>query len=157
MIRVQQEAFDAAAELKALLELAPAPGAVASFVGVVRGTGDGEAVLALELESWPRFTLAIIAAIGEDAATRFGLAGLSIVHRHGRMAPGEPIVFVGAAAAHRRAAFQAVDYLMDRLKVEAPFWKREHGPEGSRWIEPRDSDRSDRARWDGEEVLRAGM
>jgi molybdopterin synthase catalytic subunit len=156
MIRVQQEAFDPAAELRALLELAPAAGAVASFVGLVRGAGDREAVLALELESWPRFTLATVEAIGEEAASRFELAGLSIVHRHGLMAPGDAIVFVGAAAVHRRAAFEAVDYLMDRLKVEAPFWKREHGSEGSRWIEPRRSDRSDRARWDGEEALRGG-
>ena len=148
MIRVQAEPFDAAAETAALLEQTSHAGAVASFIGVVRPSGHGGAVGLLELEHHPTFTLSAIEAIGRDAVRRFTLLGLSIVHRHGDMEPGEAIVFVGAAASHRRAAFEAVDYLMDRLKVEGPFWKRERGPEGARWIEPSRADVADRARWD---------
>lgn len=154
MIRVQTKPFDPAAELALLLAEAPGAGAVVSFVGLVRDVTGDEAVSALELEHYPGFTLRTVEAIGRDACARFDLAGLNIVHRYGRLAPAEPIVFAAAAAAHRRAAFDAVDYLMDRLKTEAPFWKREHGTHGSGWIEPRPSDIADRQRWDGEE--RAG-
>jgi molybdopterin synthase catalytic subunit len=147
MIRVQAEPFDAGAELAAFVAAAAGAGAVASFVGLVRPESAGEIVSGLELEHYPAFTERAVAAIGEDARMRFGLSGLLIVHRCGAIAPGEPIVFVAAAAAHRRAAFDAVDYMMDRLKTEAPFWKREHGADGPRWIEPRDSDLEDKARW----------
>jgi molybdopterin synthase catalytic subunit len=143
MIRIQPERFDPAAELAAFIAEVAGAGAIASFVGVVRG----ENVSSLELDHYPSLTERAIAAIADDARARFGLAGLVIVHRHGALAPGEPIVFVAAAAAHRRAAFQAVDYMMDRLKTEAPFWKREHGPDGPRRIEAREADLEDRARW----------
>jgi len=145
MIRVQPEPFDPAAELAAFIAGVANAGAVASFVGLVRA--EAETVSGLELDHYPALTGKAVAAIGEDARARFDLAGFVIVHRCGALAPGEPIVFVAAAAAHRRAAFRAVDYMMDRLKTEAPFWKREHGPGGPRWIEARDSDREDRARW----------
>lgn len=148
MIRIQQDPFDPAVELAALAHRAPAAGAIASFVGMVRPTAGDTAVDQLDLEHYGQFTLSTVEAIGEDGRTRFDLLGLTIVHRFGRLFPGEPIVFVGTAAAHRRAAFDAVDYLMDRLKTEAPFWKRESGPEGSRWIEPTRSDHADRQRWD---------
>ena len=147
MIRIQAEPFDAGAELAAFAARVVGAGAIASFVGLVRGESDGEDVSALELEHYPRLTERSVVAIGEDARARFCLAGLVILHRTGALAPGEPIVFVAAAAAHRRAAFEAVDYLMDRLKTEAPFWKREHGPGGSRWIEAREADLKDKARW----------
>jgi molybdopterin synthase catalytic subunit len=147
MIRLQAEPFDPGAELAAFIASAPGVGAVASFVGLVRSETAGENVSGLELEHYPALTERTIAAIGEEARVRFELAGLVIVHRHGAIAPGQPIVFVAAAAAHRRAAFDAVDYMMDRLKTEAPFWKREHGPEGPRWIEARDADLKDKARW----------
>jgi len=143
MIRIEAEPFDPAAELAAFTARVPGAGAVVSFVGLVRGE-DGAS---LELDHYPALTAKAVAAIGEEARARFGLAGLVIVHRCGALAPGEPIVFVAAAAAHRRAAFHAVDYMMDRLKTEAPFWKREHGPDGPRWIEARVSDVEDRARW----------
>jgi molybdopterin synthase catalytic subunit len=145
MIRIQAETFDPGGELAAFLERVRDAGAVASFVGRVRPEGGD--VLELELDHYPALTEKAVAAIGDDARARFGLAGLVIVHRHGALAPGEPIVFVAAAAPHRRAAFEAVDYMMDRLKTEAPFWKREHGPDGPRWIEAREADLKDRARW----------
>jgi molybdopterin synthase catalytic subunit len=146
MIRVQAEPFDPAAELAAFGARTTGAGAIASFTGLVRP--DGGRVLSLELDHYPKLTQRAVEAIGEDARTRFGLADLLIVHRFGDLSPGEPIVFVAAAAAHRRAAFDAVDYMMDRLKTEAPFWKREHGPEGSRWIEALEADVKDRARWE---------
>jgi molybdopterin synthase catalytic subunit len=147
MIRVQAEPFDPDAELAAFIAGVTGAGAIASFVGLVRSETGGENVSGLELDHYPALTERAIGAIGEDARTRFELAGLVIIHRHGAMAPGQPIVFVAAAAAHRRAAFDAVDYMMDRLKTEAPFWKREHGPDGPRWIEARDTDLKDKARW----------
>ena len=147
MIRVQAEPFDPGAELAAFVATVADAGAVASFVGLVRSESAGESVSGLELEYYPALTGRAVAAIGEDARARFELAGLVIVHRHGAMAPGEPIVFVAAAAAHRRAAFDAVDYVMDRLKTEAPFWKREQRGDGAHWLEARDTDREARARW----------
>ena len=147
MIRVQAEPFDPAAELAAFIAGVPGAGAIASFTGLVRADSGGETVSGLALDHYPALTGKAVAEIGEDARSRFGLAAHLIVHRHGELAPGEPIVFVAAAAAHRRAAFDAVDYMMDRLKTEAPFWKRELGPEGSRWIEAREADLKDRARW----------
>jgi molybdopterin synthase catalytic subunit len=144
MIRIQAEPFDPAAELAAFAAGVAGAGAIASFTGLVRGGGN---VSGLELDHYPALTERAVTAIGGDARARFGLAGLAIIHRYGALAPGEPIVFVAAAAAHRRAAFDAVDYLMDRLKTEAPFWKREHGPDGPRWIEAREADLEDRARW----------
>jgi molybdopterin synthase catalytic subunit len=145
MIRIQAEPFDPAAELAAFIARAAGAGAIASFTGLVRSQSGR--VSGLELDHYPALTERAVAAIGDEARARFGLDGLLIVHRHGALAPGEPIVFVAAAAAHRRAAFEAVDYMMDRLKTEAPFWKREHGPDGPRWIEPREADVKDRARW----------
>ena len=148
MIRIQPEPFDPAAELSALMERVPAAGAIASLVGLVRPTAHDAPVEQLELEQYEGFTRLTVAAIAADARTRFDLIDLTIVHRFGSLLPGQPIVFVAAAAAHRRAAFDAVDYLMDRLKTEAPFWKREHGPRGSCWIEPTPVDYAARQRWD---------
>ncbi|MEA3011118.1 MAG: molybdopterin synthase catalytic subunit [Sphingomonadales bacterium] len=147
MIRVEAQPFDPGAELAAFAARVAEVGAIVSFTGLVRGRSGGGEVSGLELDHYPAFTEKTIAGIGAEAEARFGLAGLIIVHRHGAMAPGEPIVFVAAAAEHRRAAFEAVDYMMDRLKTEAPFWKREQGPGGDRWIEARPADLEDRARW----------
>jgi molybdopterin synthase catalytic subunit len=119
---------------------------VASFTGVARA--EAGATTALELEAYPGFTEAEIGRFAEAARERFGLADLLILHRVGRIAPGEPIVFVATAAAHRREAFEACDYLMDYLKSRAPFWKKEHGPAGERWIEPHARDHADIARWE---------
>ncbi|USQ95915.1 molybdenum cofactor biosynthesis protein MoaE [Caulobacter sp. RL271] len=121
-------------------------GAVATFVGLARA--EKGAAVALELEAYPGFTDAAIAEIARDAISRFQLQDVHIVHRTGRIAPGEAIVFVATAAGHRREAFEACDFLMDYLKSRAPFWKKEHGPGGARWIEPTDRDRTDARRWD---------
>ena len=150
MIAVQAEPFDAAALLADFSARAAGAGAIASFTGLVRGENDGGAVTGLELEHHPRLTQQAIAGIGADAVARFALTDVAIVHRYGALAPGEAIVFVAAAAPHRRAAFDAVDYVMDRLKTEAPFWKREHREDGAHWLEARDSDRADRRRWETE-------
>lgn len=123
-------------------------GAIASFVGQTRAAGaDGTAVRAMELTSYRSLTLRSMEDIAAATAARFGLAHLLLLHRVGRMVPGEPVVLVAAAAPHRRAALQAVDYAMDRLKSEAVFWKAEEGDFGRRWIEPSDADADDLARW----------
>lgn len=121
-------------------------GAVATFTGIARAE-DG-ATTTLELEAYPGFTEAAIEKIALQAKGRFGLIGVQILHRIGKIAPGEPIVFVATAARHRREAFEACDFLMDYLKSKAPFWKKEHGPDGARWVEPRAQDHADVARWD---------
>ncbi|WP_066682390.1 molybdenum cofactor biosynthesis protein MoaE [Caulobacter sp. CCH9-E1] len=121
-------------------------GAVATFVGLARA--EQGAAAALELEAYPGFTEAAISEVAAQAMARFQLQDVRIVHRVGRIAPGEAIVFVATAAAHRREAFEACDFLMDYLKSRAPFWKKEHGPDGARWIEPTDRDRTDAQRWD---------
>ncbi|MBE7219381.1 MAG: molybdenum cofactor biosynthesis protein MoaE [Caulobacteraceae bacterium] len=120
-------------------------GGVVSFTGYVRRDGDVEA---LELEAYPALTEAEIARVAAEVRARHDLIDLLVRHRTGRMAPGEPVVFVAAAAAHRRAAFEAADQMMDWLKSRAPFWKKEHAADGSRWIEPRSQDYDDAARWD---------
>jgi molybdopterin synthase catalytic subunit len=147
MIRVLAEPFDVAALLADFSARAVGAGAIVSFTGLVRGENDGAAVSGLELDHHPRLTERALTGIGADAVVRFGLTDIAIVHRHGALMPGEAIVFVAAAAPHRRAAFDAVDYVMDRLKTEAPFWKREQRGDGAHWLEARDSDQEARARW----------
>ena len=120
-------------------------GAIVSFTGVVRGEGG---VRELWLDHHPRLTEQAIGEVATEAKQRFELNALTILHRIGSVAPGEPIVFVAAASRHRRAAFDAVDYMMDRLKTDAPLWKRETGASGARWIEARPEDHADRARWE---------
>ena len=145
---VSPDPIDPAALLAAFTRGAASAGAVASFTGLVRGE-DG--VSELWLDHHPRLTEQVIGEIAEDARLRFEVADVAIVHRVGAVPAGAPIVFVAAAARHRRAAFDAVDYIMDRLKTDAPFWKREDRPDGARWIEARDSDHADRARWETQE------
>lgn len=130
MILIQEAPFDPAVELAAMTKRSPAAGAVAAFVGLVRPSAGEAAVECLELQQYEKFTRSTVESIAADGRERFELLGLTIIHRFGSLLPGEPIVFVATAAAHRRAALQAVDYLMDRLKTEAPFWKREHRPCG---------------------------
>lgn len=123
-------------------------GAVATFTGLARAEEGATDIL--ELEAYPGFTEKEIGRIAEQARTRFGLQDLRILHRVGKIAPGEPIVFVATASRHRRQAFEACDFLMDYLKSRAPFWKKEHGPGGARWVEPRADDHADVARWEQE-------
>lgn len=123
----------------------PGAGAIVTFTGQVRSQGD--ASLRLILEHCPGLTEREIEAFAATACERWPLQALVIRHRVGRLAPGDPIVFVGAASAHRRAAFEAADCVMDYLKSAAPFWKREVDGRGARWIEPRAEDHRDLARW----------
>ena len=121
-------------------------GAIVCFTGLVRA--EAGSVTALELEAYPGFADTQITAMAAAAAARHGLLDWRIVHRIGRMAPGSAVVFVATAARHRRAAFEACDQMMDWLKSRAPFWKKSHEPDGSRWIEPRPEDYTDASRWD---------
>lgn len=146
MIRLVAEPFDPGALLGEFCRDRSETGAVATFTGLARAEQGQTAVL--ELEAYPGFTESEIGKIADAARTRFSLQDSLIVHRVGQIAPGEPIVFVATASAHRREAFEACDFLMDYLKSKAPFWKKEHGPSGARWIEPRDQDHADVARWD---------
>ena len=145
-VRLTTAPFDPGAELTGFCAGRTESGAVASFVGIARG--DQGATTALELEAYPGFTEAEIGRMVEAATTRFALHDALVIHRHGPIAPGEPIVMVATASAHRREAFEACDYLMDYLKSRAPFWKREHGTDGARWVEPAQRDLDDIARWD---------
>jgi len=144
MIRVGPGDFDVAAELAALHARAGDAGAVATFTGHVRGD-DG--LIALILEHYPAMTEREIARHVEAAKKKWPLLGVSVIHRVGRLVPGERIVFVAAAAAHRRAAFEACEFLMDYLKVHAPFWKREEHADGTRWVEAKQVDDEAAKRW----------
>lgn len=143
-IRVQPETFDPVAE-SGRLEIEGA-GAVATFTGLVRGD-DGLAVL--ELQHYPAMTEQALRHIANDAAARWALTGLTIIHRIGRMTPGERIVFVGAASRHREDAIEAMHFVIDWLKTDAPFWKHEEFSDGRTcWVEARDSDTEQREKWD---------
>lgn len=150
MIRLQTELFEPGKLLAGFTAAHSGAGAVASFTGLCRAESHGAPVEALELECYLALAEPAIAAFARAAVERFQLVEALVVHRYGLIQPGEPIVFVAAASAHRRAAFDAVDFLMDRLKTEAPFWKKEHGPDGARWIEPRAADYDDAQRWNEE-------
>jgi len=146
-VRVQAEPFDAGALLSAFSADRKQAGGIVSFTGLAREATDGSTVATLELDAYPGFTEPAIAAMEAEARARFPVQDLLVVHRYGPIQPGEAIVFVAAAAEHRRAAFEAADFLMDYLKTRAPFWKKETGPDGERWIEPRPSDYDDVKRW----------
>ena len=146
-VRVQAGAFDAGAELNALHAANLGIGAVLGFVGYVRDFNDGQEVSGLFLEHYPGMTEKALAAIVAEAEQRWPLLRVEVVHRVGALAPGEPIVFVGTASAHRQAAFDAGNFIMDYLKTRAPFWKKETGSAGERWVEGRDSDQAAAARW----------
>lgn len=147
--RLAPDPFDPASELAELTRRAAGNGAIVSFVGLARDvTKAGGPLETLVLEHHPRLTARSLEDIAADALRRFAVSHVHIVHRRGEILPGEPIVFAAAAAPHRRAAFEAADYLMDRLKTEAVFWKREEGASGSSWIEPTEEDYADRGRWE---------
>lgn len=143
-IRVQREDFDAGAEIAALSRGNATVGAVASFVGIVRGD-DG--LTALELEHYPAMTEAEIAKIVAEAEQRWTLTDVTVIHRTGRLPVGEQVVFVGVASSHRGAAFEACEFLMDYLKTRAPFWKQEERGGAGAWVEAKSSDDAQAARW----------
>ncbi|HLI66407.1 MAG TPA: molybdenum cofactor biosynthesis protein MoaE [Caulobacteraceae bacterium] len=145
-VRLAREPFEPGALLADFCRGRAETGAVVTFTGIARASSG--AVERLELEAYPGFTDAEIARMADAAVARFALDDVLIVHRWGEISPGEAIVFVATAAAHRRAAFDAADHLMDYLKSRAPFWKKEHGPAGARWIEPTEQDLADAERWD---------
>ena len=146
--RLQAEPFDAADELRAFSTGRTLDGAVVSFTGLARGKAhSGEVVETLILDHYPGMTERSIEEIAEAGAARFDVSDILVVHRHGEIAPGEAIVFVATASRHRGEAFACADYLMDRLKTEAAFWKREEGQGATRWIDPTDADRVRLARW----------
>ena len=147
MIRVQEEDFDVGAELARVRGHNTAIGGIALFVGTVRGEAEGEPVGAMTLEHYPAMTARELERIEADARARWPLEDALIVHRVGRLEPGEQIVLVITASAHRKAAFEACEFLMDWLKTKAPFWKREETPEGEHWVEARASDDAAAARW----------
>ena len=146
MIILTGQAFDPGALLSEFCQDRTETGAIATFTGLARAE-QGDTTI-LELEAYPGFTEAAIGKIADEALRRFDLHDFHVVHRVGKITPGEAIVFVATAASHRRAAFEACDFLMDYLKSRAPFWKKETGPAGARWIEPRAQDHADIARWE---------
>jgi molybdopterin synthase catalytic subunit len=147
MIRVQREDFDVGAEIDRLARGDASIGGVASFVGVVRAGAGPDPVTAMTLEHYPGMTERALEAIEAEAQARWKLAASLIVHRHGRLVPGERIVLVVTAAAHRQAAFEACEFLVDWLKTKAPFWKLETTAAGERWVEAKDSDDDAARRW----------
>jgi molybdopterin synthase catalytic subunit len=146
-VAVQQEDFDLGREYQSLLAQDRGIGAVVAFVGTVRDLNLADDVVALELEHYPGMTEKSLSKILEAAAQRWSLQGARITHRIGKMYPGDQIVLVLTASAHRGDAYEANNFIMDYLKTEAPFWKKEWTPEGPRWIEARDSDDKAAARW----------
>jgi molybdopterin synthase catalytic subunit len=146
-IRIQREDFDLAAEIAALSSGRRDIGAVVSFTGLCRD--EAGTLAALELEHYPGMAEAEIARVADEAAARWPLMGLLAIHRYGLVKPGEQIVLVIAASAHRRAAFEAADFMMDYLKTRAPFWKREHLADGTigGWVEAKQEDDDAALRW----------
>lgn len=147
MIRVQREDFDVGTELAALIQGARGIGGLVSFVGLVRDIAGAERITAMTLEHYPGMTERAIAAIEAEALRRWPLAASLVIHRHGRLAPGDRIVLVATASAHRAAAFEACEFLVDWLKTRAPFWKLEETPTGERWVESKDADEAAASRW----------
>ena len=146
-IRIQEADFDVAQEIAALSKGRTDIGAVVSFSGICRGSEQGEPIAALTLEHYPGMAEAEIGRHADEALSRWPLQGLTIIHRFGRIAPGENIVLVVTASSHRQAAFEAAEFLMDYLKTNAPFWKREESEKGTSWVEARDHDDAATARW----------
>ncbi|MDG9929395.1 MULTISPECIES: molybdopterin synthase catalytic subunit MoaE [unclassified Pseudomonas] len=146
-VRVQVEPFDPGVELNALHAAHLGIGAVVTFVGHVRDYNDGQDVRGMFLEHYPGMTEKALDGIVAEAEGRWPLLRVEVLHRVGRLEPGEPIVFVGTASAHRQAAFDACAFIMDYLKTRAPFWKKEDTPEGERWVEGRASDQTAAERW----------
>lgn len=146
-VRVQRGDFDAGAELAALSAGNPAVGGVAAFVGLVRDMAGGAPVAAMTLEHYPGMTEKQLAAVEAEARARWPLEASLVVHRYGRLEPGDRVVLVATASAHREAALQSCHFLIDWLKTKAPFWKREETPAGARWVAARASDDAAAGRW----------
>jgi len=146
-VRLQRELFDTAAEAEALSRGRPDIGAVVTFTGLCRGDENGKPIAALTLEHYPGMAEEEISRHVAEAERRWPLLGVTVIHRYGRMEPGDPIVLVVTASAHRQAAFEAAEFLMDYLKTQAPFWKREERPDGGRWVDAKAEDDAAAERW----------
>ena len=146
-VSIQTGDFDLGAEVAALRAGDAAVGAVAAFVGTVRDRNEGSGVESMELEHYPGMTERAIDAMIDDATQRFGLRGARVVHRIGLLQPLDQIMMVAVTAAHRGSAFQACEFLMDYLKTQAPFWKKEQTGEGARWVDARVADDAALQRW----------
>jgi molybdopterin synthase catalytic subunit len=146
-IRIQESDFDVAREIASLSAGRNDIGAVVTFTGICRGSEDGADIAALTLEHYPGMAEAEIARHAETAMARWPVTGIRVVHRIGRITPGENIVLVVTASKHRQAAFEAAEFLMDYLKANAPFWKRVDSRDGASWVEARDHDDAAAARW----------
>jgi molybdopterin synthase catalytic subunit len=146
-VRLQRENFDPAAEAAALTRGRTDIGALVTFTGICRGAEQGEPIAALTLEHYPGMAEAEIARHVEEAQARWPLMGVTVIHRYGRIEPGENIVLVVTASSHREAAFAAAEFLMDYLKTRAPFWKQVESPAGKTWIEAKAADTAAAGRW----------
>jgi molybdopterin synthase catalytic subunit len=148
MIKVQREDFDVGREIAALSDGNHAVGGLAVFIGLVRDMAGDQPVGAMTLEHYPGMTEKMLARIEAEACERWPLEASLVIHRHGRLEPGDRIVMVATASAHRQAALEACQFLIDWLKTKAPFWKLEEGSDGAAWVEARTSDDASAARWD---------
>ena len=146
-VRIQTEDFDVGAEVNAMRLSNPNIGAVVSFVGQVRDLNDGDNVASMTLEHYPGMTEKSLESIVEQAKNRWAIEDALVVHRVGELKPLDQIVLVLVASAHRKDAFAACEFMMDYLKTEAPFWKKEQTPSGERWVEAKDSDDQAKSRW----------
>ncbi len=146
-VRVQQAPFAMDEGFESLLHQRTDIGAIVTFTGLVRDFNETPDVTGLTLEHYPGMTERTLTQIGEQASQRWALQAVQIIHRVGNLAPGDPIVRVVVASAHRREAFQACDFIMDYLKTQAPFWKKEHTRDGDYWVKERQTDQLDAARW----------
>jgi molybdopterin synthase catalytic subunit len=146
-VRVQTADFDIGAEIARLREGDRAIGAIASFIGTVRDVNDASTITGMTLEHYPGMTEAALDEIVADARARFDIRDALVIHRVGALAPGDQIVLVAVTSAHRGAAFDACEFVMDALKTRAPFWKKERLPDGERWVEARASDDEAARRW----------
>ena len=146
-VSIQVEDFDVTHELAQLRANDARVGAVCSFVGTVREINSGNAISSMELEHYPGMTEKSITSMMEEAAKRFDIYGARVIHRIGLLHPQDQIVLVAVTSAHRGTSFQACEFLMDYLKTQAPFWKKEVTPDGSRWVDARESDDVALARW----------
>ncbi|MFZ3126358.1 MAG: molybdenum cofactor biosynthesis protein MoaE [Acidovorax sp.] len=147
LVSIQSEDFDLSAEIAALRRENPGVGAVCSFVGTVRDRNEGDTVASMELEHYPGMTEKSIEAMVAEAFRRFDILGARVIHRVGLLQPLDQIVLVAVTSAHRGQSFQACEFLMDYLKTQAPFWKKEQTPQGARWVDARVSDDAALARW----------
>lgn len=147
-IRVQEADFDLTAEIATLRQARPDLGAVVAFIGFVRDLNAGASVSAMTLEHYPAMTQKALEGIATQAKQRWDIEDVLIIHRIGRLLPTDQIVLVAVAGAHRGPAFQACEFIMDYLKIQAPFWKKEQTPQGAQWVEARETDHAAARRWE---------